>query len=84
MLVRLHLWLLPSKTEFGYQNADLILEKDRRMKPIQESLKSVGNFLASAALEELVGDEVDWRSLSVKELQKEILKRESPIVQNGH
>lgn len=83
-LIRLHLWLAPRTNEAGYQEADLIFEKDRRTKPTQEPRKLVENFLASAALTELVGSNVDWRSLSVKEIREHTQQREDIFVQLGN
>jgi hypothetical protein len=58
-----------------YVGPDMRLEADRQVRPVALSRKRVENVLATNALNELAGENFDWRSVSVKQVRSHILQR---------
>jgi hypothetical protein len=58
-----------------YVGPDVRLETDRQIKPTTQSRKHIENMLAMTALDDLVGENFDWRSIPVKQVRSHILSR---------
>jgi hypothetical protein len=54
---------------------EMILEADRQLRPTALSRKRLENVLATTALDELVGENFDWRSVPVKQARTHIRQR---------